>query len=109
MGATIQPESNRSDTAPYQAARLCLAEEEAAGPRPLVGKKFVLTGTLEHLSREAATELILSLGGSVSSSVSKKTDYVLAGREPGSKFDKAQALGVKIIGEAEFTRLSGKG
>ena len=90
-------------------AGLCLAEEEAAGPRPLVGKKFVLTGTLEHLSREAATELILSLGGSVSSSVSKKTDYVLAGREPGSKFDKAQALGVKIIGEAEFTRLSGKG
>jgi DNA ligase (NAD+) len=89
-------------------AGLRMAEEQAAGPRPLAGKRFVLTGTLAHFTRESATELILTLGGSVSSSVSKKTDYVVAGREPGSKYDKAQALGVKTVDEAEFMKLAGR-
>jgi DNA ligase (NAD+) len=86
-------------------AGLRFEEESAGGPRPLAGKKFVLTGTLAGLSREDATEMILSRGGSVASSVSKKTDYVVAGVSPGSKFDRAKELGVKIIDEAEFKRL----
>lgn len=77
---------------------------QAAGG-PLAGKTFVLTGTLPTLTREAATARIEAQGGKVSGSVSKKTDYVLAGVEAGSKLEKAQKLGVKIIDEAEFLRL----
>ena len=69
------------------------------------GKTFVLTGTLPTLTREEATAKIESLGGKVSGSVSKKTDYVLAGEEAGSKLEKAQKLGVKIISEAEFLKM----
>lgn len=84
------------------------AEKGVKGPKPLAGKTFVLTGTLKNYTREQATELIVSLGGNVSSSVSKKTDYVLAGADPGSKYDKAKALGVKIISEEEFLKLIGR-
>ena len=86
-------------------AGLRFEEKTAGGPRPLAGKKFVLTGTLESYSREQAAELVVSLGGSVSSSVSKKTDFVVAGVAPGSKFDRARELGVKVINEEEFKRL----
>jgi DNA ligase (NAD+) len=79
----------------------------AAPAGPFAGKTFVLTGTLPTLKREEATAKIESLGGKVSNSVSKKTDYVLAGEEAGSKLDKAQKLGVKIIGEVEFLRMCG--
>jgi len=72
---------------------------------PFAGKAFVLTGTLPTMTREQATARIESLGGKVSGSVSKKTDFVLAGEEAGSKLDKAQKLGVKIIDEAEFVKL----
>jgi DNA ligase (NAD+) len=88
-----------------RAAGLQFEEKTAGGPKPLAGKKFVLTGTLEHYSREQATELIVSLGGSVSSSVSKKTDFVVAGALPGSKYDRARELGVKILDEKELKRL----
>ena len=71
----------------------------------LDGLTFVLTGTLEKYKREEAKEIIESLGGKVSSSVSKKTDYVLAGEEAGSKLDKAKELGVKVIGEKEFEKM----
>jgi DNA ligase (NAD+) len=71
------------------------------------GKTFVLTGTLPNLKREEAAAKIEALGGKVSGSVSKKTDYVVAGEEAGSKLDKAQKLGVKIIDEAELLRLCG--
>ena len=71
----------------------------------LSGKNFVLTGTLPSMTRQEATEKIEALGGHVTSSVSKKTDYVLAGTEPGSKFDKAKELGVRIIDEPEFRRM----
>jgi DNA ligase (NAD+) len=69
---------------------------------PFAGKTFVLTGTLPTLKREEAAAKIESLGGKVSGSVSQKTDFVVAGEEAGSKLDKAQKLGVKIIDEAEF-------
>ncbi len=68
-------------------------------------KTFVLTGTLEKYTRTEASELIEKYGGRVSSSVSKKTDYVLAGTEAGSKLDKAKSLGVKIITEEEFEKM----
>lgn len=69
------------------------------------GKIFVLTGTLEKLSRDEAKNIIKKYGGSVSSSVSKKTDYVLAGTEPGSKYDDAKNIGVKIINEVDFQKM----
>jgi DNA ligase (NAD+) len=72
---------------------------------PLAGKIFVLTGTLPSMTRREATEKIAALGGHVSSSVSKKTDYVLAGAEPGSKSDKAKQLGVHILDESDFQKL----
>jgi DNA ligase (NAD+) len=74
---------------------------------PFAGKTFVLTGTLPTLTREEAAAKIEALGGKVSGSVSKKTDFVVAGEEAGSKLDKAQKLGVKIIDEAEFLKMCG--
>lgn len=76
-----------------------------AAELPLAGKTFVLTGTLPSMTREEATGKIEALGGHVTGSVSKKTDYVLAGAEPGSKIDKAKEIGVKIIDEAEFRKM----
>jgi DNA ligase (NAD+) len=76
-----------------------------AAKLPLAGKAFVLTGTLPSMTREEATEKIEALGGHVTGSVSKKTDYLLAGAEPGSKFDKAKELGVRIIDDAEFRKM----
>ena len=76
----------------------------SGGPK-FAGKTFVLTGTLPALTREQATEKIEALGGKVTGSVSKKTDYVLAGAEAGSKLEKAQALGIAIIDEAEFLKM----
>lgn len=80
-------------------------EEKVSTHQPFAGKTFVLTGTLEGLSRDEAKAKIRGLGGDVSGSVSKETDYVVAGSEPGSKFDKAQSLGVKIIDEKEFVKM----
>jgi len=74
-------------------------------PKKFEGQSFVLTGTLELLTRDEAKDKIRNLGGDVSSSVSKKTDYVVVGSESGSKYDKAIKLGVKILSEKEFIEL----
>ena len=71
----------------------------------IVGKKFVLTGTLSKYTRDEASEIILSFGGEVASSVSKNTDFVLAGENAGSKLTKAKVLGVRVISEEEFEEL----
>ena len=73
--------------------------------KTFAGKVFVLTGTLKTFTREEAKEKIRARGGSVTSSVSKKVDYVIAGDSPGSKFNKAQALRVAIVGEEEFAKM----
>ena len=71
----------------------------------LSGKSFVLTGSLESMSRDEAKQKIRELGGDISESVSSKTNYVIVGRDPGSKADKAQKLGIKIITENEFAKM----
>lgn len=80
-------------------------EETSRSGRPLKGKTFVLTGTLQGLTRNEAREKIESLGGKVSSSVSKKTDYLVAGENPGSKYEKAQKLGTTILDEEGLSAL----
>jgi DNA ligase (NAD+) len=86
-----------------------LMKGAAAQDSPFSGKTWVLTGTLSVMTREAAQEKILALGGKVSGSVSKKTDYVIAGAEAGSKLRKAEELGVKVLSEEQFLELLKKG
>ena len=80
---------------------------EAVTSAKLSGKKFVLTGTLQALSREEAKEKIRKMGGEISSSVSKNTDYVVLGEDPGEKYEKALELGVKTISEKELLNMLG--
>jgi DNA ligase (NAD+) len=80
------------------------AERRATGG-PLEGKTVVLTGTLPELTREEAAALVKAAGGKVTSSVSKKTDYVVAGESPGSKLAKAEKFGTAILDEAGLKKL----
>jgi len=98
--------ANRALLDELRAVGLAPMPPAAAGATaPLAGKTLVLTGTLPTLSREAATELIEKAGGKVSGSVSKKTHYVVAGEEAGSKLEKARALGVTVLDEAGLRQL----
>ena len=82
--------------------------EEVQQDSPISGKTIVVTGTLEKLDRRQAEALIESLGGKTAGSVSKKTDYVLAGESAGSKLTKARELGVRVLNEQEFFELIGE-
>jgi DNA ligase (NAD+) len=81
---------------------------KSKGKEPLAGKSIVLTGGLESLSREEATEAAQGAGARVASSVSKKTDFVVVGTDPGSKAAKAEELGVETIDEKEFRKRLGR-
>jgi DNA ligase (NAD+) len=80
-------------------------KQKLEGDEKFAGKTFVVTGTLETYTRDEVHELIEQHGGRAASSVSKKTDYLVAGAEAGSKLDKAQKLGVKILSEDDFRQL----
>ncbi len=98
----FQQEENRRLVTALQAAGVAMEERASSGPKPLLGKTFVLTGTLGSMTRDEAKEAIQRLGGRVSSSVSQKTSYVVVGADPGSKAADARRLGVPILNEAEF-------
>ena len=84
-------------------------EAEEEGPRPLEGLTFVLTGGLDSMTREEARAAIEEKGGKVTGSVSSRTDYVVVGKDPGSKLEKARQLGVKTLDEAAFREMLGMG
>lgn len=89
-------------------AGISMEEKSAEKEAKLKGMTFVITGVLEEFKREEAENIVRSLGGNVSNSVSKNTDYLVAGSEPGSKLDKAKVLEVKIIDEKEFKKIIGR-
>jgi DNA ligase (NAD+) len=100
-------EHNRQLVNDLRKAGLSLTGQKKEKGTKLAGKTFVLTGTLAHYSRDEAKKMIEDAGGRVSGSVSKKTDYVVAGGDAGSKLDKARELGVTVIGEEEMEELVG--
>src|SRR5690606_5804464 len=79
-------------------------EKPPASEQPLAGQTIVVTGTLQKMDRKEIEDLILKLGGKAAGSVSKKTSFLIAGESAGSKLDKAKALGVPVITEAEFLK-----
>jgi DNA ligase (NAD+) len=101
---------HREVLAKWRAAGVPLADERSDdGPRPLEGLTVVVTGSLTRYSRDEATEAITSRGGKASGSVSKKTDFVVVGESPGSKYEKAVTLRVPVLDEAGFTTLLNEG
>ena len=98
---------NREVVEQLRAGGVTWAEGEpaAVAPQPLAGKTFVITGTLPTLSRDEAKDLLEAAGAKVAGSVSKKTDYLLAGTDAGSKLDKARELGVAVLDEAAALQL----
>ncbi|MBI4735891.1 MAG: NAD-dependent DNA ligase LigA [candidate division NC10 bacterium] len=99
-----QPE-NRRLIAALREAGVKMEDEASAGPKPLLGKTFVLTGALTQMTRDEAKAAIQRQGGRVTSSISKKTDYVIVGKDPGSKVEEAKRLGTPILDEAGFQAL----
>ncbi|MGD0989680.1 MAG: NAD-dependent DNA ligase LigA [Candidatus Sulfotelmatobacter sp.] len=99
--------ANRKLVERLREAGLTLTGQKKQRGTKLAGKTFVLTGTLAHFTRDAAKKMIEDAGGKVAGSVSKKTDYVVAGADAGSKLDKAKELGIEVIGEKELESLAG--
>ena len=97
--------ANRKLVERLRKADLTLSGQKRERGTKLAGKTFVLTGTLAHFTRDQAKNMIEGAGGKVTGSVSKKTDYVVAGADAGSKLDKAKDLGVNVIGESEMEKL----
>ena len=97
--------ANRKLVERLREAKLTLTGEKKQRGTQLAGKTFVLTGTLAHFTRDEAKKMIEDAGGKVTGSVSKKTDYVVAGADAGSKLDKARELGVKVIDEKEMEKI----
>jgi DNA ligase (NAD+) len=104
-----EPRNRAEIAALLRAVRVAPAERVEEHPQPLAGTTFVLTGTLPTLTRDDAKAMIEAAGGTVSSAVSRKTRYVVAGAEPGSKLDKARELGVAILDEAALRSLIASG
>ena len=98
---------NRELVEELRTAGLTMRGKKKERGTKLAGKTFVLTGTLAHYSRDEAKKMIEDAGGKVTGSVSKKTDYVVAGIEAGSKLDKAKELGIEVINEDEMKSLIG--
>ena len=105
LHAWFQDDSNRRLVEKLRRAGVRLEGEAAAREGPLSGLSFVVTGTLSRWSRNEAEGLIKGLGGAASSSVTKKTDYLVMGEGPGSKLQKAQEYGTKLLSEDEFVEL----
>ena len=108
LRAFIDNPENRQVLSRLQAAGIdpmIETDTRTAGTLPLEGKTFVLTGALESWSRDHAREQIEARGGRVTGSVSKKTDYMVAGEEPGSKLRKAEELGITVLDSESFRRL----
>lgn len=102
----FQKPYNKNILSKFKKAGVHVIEEKTTKEfTKLAGKIFVLTGTLESLGRNEAQDKIRELGGDISSSVSKNTDYIVAGSEPGSKYDDAKKLGIKIIDEKQFLKI----
>ena len=97
--------SNKNQKIIKNLLKFVVLKNEKMQVKNFENKTFVLTGTLSNMSRDEAKQKIRSLGGNISSSVSKETDYVVAGENPGNKYEKATELGVKILSEAEFQNL----
>ena len=102
----FQAEDNRKMLEKFKRAGVNMEQEITVAGGKFAGLTFVLTGTLTTMSRNEAAELIQSFGGKASSSVSKKTNYVVAGENAGSKLTKAENLGIKILSEAEFIAMT---
>ena len=101
----FRDERNRETIKRIVEAGVSFEEAAPEEERPLEGKVFVFTGALESMTREEAKNLVERLGGRAASSVSRKVDYVVVGKDPGSKYDKARELGLTIIDEEEFKKL----
>jgi DNA ligase (NAD+) len=99
---------NKAVMKKFAKAEVTPQKKEISRNAPLAGKSFVFTGAMERMGRNDAKDIVESLGGTVQSSVTKKTTYVVAGDDPGSKLDKAKSAGIKIISEAEFLKLVGR-
>jgi DNA ligase (NAD+) len=105
----LQSSSTRGILSGLKKRGLVLVEADALTEKRLAGLTFVFTGGLESITRSQAQELVRSLGARTSSSVSTKTDYVVAGSDPGSKYDRAVELGLKVLSEEDFLRMLPKG